>query len=232
MDIKKIVDAAVANGAVVTTDARIVNVSIAAEKQETGVGYWCTLTLDKEVDGMYAVGRGVDAEWKRGKTRTVTVPVGTVQTLVYQALTEKAAESDDAYDLLAMRKLVAVDAAAEAKSAAADVPHVSALHHLLLLTKVNIIAREVKVEDKTVKALFSLNESEHEVKRDSVWHDLYNLQGISERGMQRALAVLEQVKTNAAANTAASATNTLQAMLAKYAASTQPQQNSVNAVLA
>ena len=184
-DIKEVIAAAVKDGAVVVNDTRITNVSIYPAREGKNVDYWITLTINNIVPGMIAEGRGNDITYKKGNTKTVTTPLGSVVTCLFDALIEM--DSDDAIDLCDYKAILLADAEKEALSDDAH-PYVSNLHKLVNAAKINIVARDVTKAMKKVKSLFSLNDREHEVTNDSVWHDIYGMTSIRDSKIAEALA--------------------------------------------
>jgi len=193
MDIQKIIATAKASGASVVTDARVSNVTIFVAKNDN-VDYWAKLSINKIVPGML-VRKNEDGteEYYKGNTRTITVPLGTVMTLLFDYLIEQ--ESDEALDLVDYKKIIYTDAEREA-IAPSDRPYISHLHKLLNATSVNVIARDVNKGD-AVTSLFSLNEKITVASNDSVWHDLYGLAKVRDSKIAEALAWCKA--TNAAA---------------------------------
>ena len=189
-DIKKVIDAVKADtkaNATVTNDVKVKDVSIYVSRNDN-VDYWCTLSLSKAIRGMYAVKNGDAVEYQKGLTSTITVPLGTVVTLLFDSLLEidskdkvevggtQKSISYVAKKLAALKDAILDDAHAEATNAG----YTSHLHELIVGTTINVITRDVFKEDGKVKSLFSLNEREHEVDRDSVWSDIYGLTGLDE----------------------------------------------------
>ena len=186
IDIKKVIEALKADSkanATFTNDVKVKDVSIYLAKN-ANVDYWCTLSLNTAVRGMYTVKNGDTVEYRKGLTSTVTVPLGTIVTMFSEALLD--IDSKDKVDLgggavkslsyvakkLAALKNVIVD---DAEHEATIEGYTSHLHELLIGASINVITRDVYKEDGKVKNLFSLNEREHEVLNDSVWADVYGL---------------------------------------------------------
>ena len=195
-DIKEVIAAAVKDGAVVVNDTRITNVSIYPAREGKNVDYWVTLTINSIVPGMIAEGRGNDITYKKGNTKTVTTPLGSVVTCLFDALIEM--DSDDAIDLCDYKAILLADAEKEALSDDAH-PYVSNLHKLVNAAKINIVARDVTKAMKKVKSLFSLNDREHEVTNDSVWHDIYGMTAIRDSKIAEALAYCKSANEKNAA---------------------------------
>lgn len=194
-NIQKIIANAKAAGAVVVADARVCNVTIFVAKNDN-VDYWAKLSINNIIPGML-VRKNEDGteEYYKGNTRTVTVPLGTVITLLFDYLIEQ--DNDEALDLIDYKKLIYADAEREA-IAPSDRPYISYLHKLLTATSVNVIARDVK-KGEAVKSLFSLNEKVEIPANDSVWHDLYGLAKVRATKISEALAWCKATN-NASAN--------------------------------
>lgn len=201
MDIAKIVADAKAAGAVVTTAAKVTNITIFVAKNDN-IDYWAKLSINKVIPGMI-VRKNDDGteEYYKGNTHTVTVPLGTVITLLFDYLIEQ--EDEDALDLVDYKKLLYADAEREAISPR-DRPYVSYLHTLLTATSVNVIARNVN-KGEAVKALFSLNEKIDIPANDSVWHDLYGLANVRKNKIAEALAWCKATNNASIDNTSAKA---------------------------
>jgi hypothetical protein len=79
---------------------------------------------------------------------------------------------------------------------------------------------------KKVKSLFSLNDREHEVTNDSVWHDIYGLNSVRESKIADALAYCKDANDkNAAADDSAAKASAYDAIMKAY------QQNSAAAAI-
>ena len=226
-DIKEVIAAAVKDGAVVVNDTRITNVSIYPAREGKNVDYWVTLTINSIVPGMIAEGKGNDITYKKGNTKTVTVPLGSIVTCLFDALIEM--DSDDAIDLCDYKAILLADAEKEALSDDAH-PYVSNLHKLCNAAKINIVARDVTKAMKKVKSLFSLNDREHEVTNDSVWHDIYGMTSIRDSKIAEALAYCKAAnEKNAAVDDSTANASAYDAIMRAY------QQNSaasaINAAL-
>ena len=181
-DIKEVIAAAKAAGAVIVNDARVTNVSFYPAAEGKNVAYWATLTVNQALPGMVSEGKGDNVTYKKGLTTTITVPLGTVVTCLFDALIEM--DNDDAIDLCDYKKLILADAEREALADDAH-PYVSHMHKLVNAAKLSVIARDVK--KGKVKSLFSLNAKEVDVERDSVWHDIYGLTSVRESKIAEAL---------------------------------------------
>ena len=226
-DIKEVITAAVKDGAVVVNDTRITNVSIYPAREGKNVDYWVTLTINSIVPGMIAEGKGNDITYKKGNTKTVTVPLGSIVTCLFDALIEM--DSDDAIDLCDYKAILLADAEKEALSDDAH-SYVSNLHKLCNAAKINIVARDVTKAMKKVKSLFSLNDREHEVVNDSVWHDIYGMTSIRDSKIAEALAYCKSAnEKNAAVDDSTAKASAYDAIMRAY------QQNSaasaINAAL-
>lgn len=208
-NLAEIIKAAKENGATVANDVRIKNVSLYPAKGDKGVDYWATLTVDAVLEGMIATKEG---DYVKGKTTTVTVPMSTLVTMLYDCLFD--VDSDEADALLTYKSVIIADAEKEALSSD-DAPYISHLHKLLVKAKVSILSREVT--KGKVKSLFALNEREIEVENDSIWHDLYNLNNLSDRKIAAAAEFAEaENKANKTAKGNSQQDN-LAAILAAYA---------------
>lgn len=199
-DIKEVIAAAKAAGAVIVNDARVTNVSFYPAADGKNVDYWATVTVNQALPGMIAEGKGDNVTYKKGLTTTCTVPLGTVVTLLFDALIEM--DNDDAIDLCDYKKLIFADAEKEALADDAH-PYVSHLHKLVNATKINIIARDVK--KGKVKSLFALNAKEVDCEHDSVWHDIYGMTGVRDKKIAEALAFALDTNSKNVANEAADA---------------------------
>lgn len=199
-DIKEVIAAAKAAGAVIVNDARVTNISFYPAAEGNNVAYWATLTINQAIPGMISEGKGDNVTYKKGLTTTVTVPLGTVVTCLFDALIEM--DNDDAIDLCDYKKLILADAEREALADDAH-PYVSHMHKLVNAAKLSVIARDV--EKGKVKSLFSLNAKEVDVQRDSVWHDIYGLTSVRESKIAEALKYALSANEKNAANDAADA---------------------------
>lgn len=199
-DIKEVIAAAKAAGAVIVNDARVTNVSFYPAAEGKNVAYWATLTINQAIPGMISEGRGDNVTYKKGLTTTVTVPLGTVVTCLFDTLIEM--DNDDAIDLCDYKKLILADAEREALADDAH-PYVSYMHKLVNAAKLSVIARDVK--KGKVKSLFSLNAKEVDVERDSVWHDIYGLTSVRESKIAEALKYALSANEKNAADDAADA---------------------------
>lgn len=199
-DIKEVIAAAKAAGAVIVNDARVTNISFYPAAEGKNVAYWATLTINQAIPGMISEGRGDNVTYKKGLTTTVTVPLGTVVTCLFDALIEM--DNDDAIDLCDYKKLILADAEREALADDAH-PYVSHMHKLVNAAKLSVIARDVK--KGKVKSLFSLNAKEVDVERDSVWHDIYGLTSVRESKIAEALKYALSANEKNAADDAADA---------------------------
>ena len=85
-DIKEVIAAAKAAGAVIVNDARVTNISFYPAAEGKNVAYWATLTINQAIPGMISEGKGDNVTYKKGLTTTVTVPLGTVVTCLFDAL--------------------------------------------------------------------------------------------------------------------------------------------------
>ena len=196
-DIKKIVEAAKAAGATIATDCRVTNVTIFPAATGKNVDYWITLSVNQALRGMIADKKdenGNIVTYKEGLTTTVTSPLGTLVSCLFDALLDM--DNDDALDLLDYKRIIIADAEKEALADDAH-PYTSHLHKLVNTAKINVIARNVK--KGKVKSLFALNEKDVDVARDSIWHDIYNLTAIREKKISEALSYCKDANTAKAA---------------------------------
>ena len=212
-DIKQILEAAKAEKATISNDVRVSNVSLYVAVKEN-VDYWATVTLHNvAVPAMIANGD----TYKQGLSKTVTVPVGTLVTLLFDYLIEQ--DDDNALDLCDYKAIIFSDAEREAR-ATAEAPYVSHLHKMLMASKINIITRPVKKGEK-YKSYFSINDTERQAENDSFWHDLYGLTGVRASKIAEALDfAVSTNKANANANNSEkqSAYDALMAALKKNSA--------------
>ena len=213
-DIKEVITAAVKAGATVVNDVRITNVSIYPAREGKNVDYWCTLTINGVVPGMIAESNGKDVTYKKGNTKTVTTPLGSVVTCLFDALIEM--DNDNAIDLCDYKSILLADAEKEALADDAH-PYVSNLHKLVNAAKINVVARDVTKDMKKVKSLFSLNDRTHEVNNDSVWHDIYGMTSIRDSKIAEALAYCKSAnEKNAAADDATAKASAYDAIIRAY----------------
>lgn len=218
-DIKDILAAAKAEGCTISNDVRVSNVSFYVALKDN-VDYWATITLHNvAVPAMVSEGD----TYKQGLSKTVTVPIGTLVTLLFDYLIEQ--DDDNALDLCDYKSLIFADAEREAR-ATADAPYVSYLHKMLMASKINIITRPVKKGEK-YKSYFAINDKERQAENNSFWHDLYGLTDV--RASKIAEALEFAIATNKAnANAKAdseqqSAYDALMAALKKNSANTDVQ---------
>lgn len=195
-DIKQILEAAKADGCTISTDVRVSNVSLFVAVKEN-VDYWATITLhNATIPAMIADGD----VYKRGLSKTVTVPIGTLVTLLFDYLIEQ--DDDNCIDLCDYKSIIFADAEKEAKADKAN-PYTSHLHRLLNAAKLNVITRPVE-KGKKYTSYFALNEKERVAENDGFWNDLYGLTNV--RPSKIAEALKFAVDTNA--NNANSEANT------------------------
>lgn len=215
-NIKEILEAAKAEGCTINNDVRVSNVSFYVALKDN-VDYWATVTLHNvAVPAMIANGD----TYKQGLSKTVTVPIGTLVTLLFDYLIEQ--DDDDAIDLCDYKSIIFADAEREAR-ATQDAPYVSYLHKMLMASKINIITRPVKKGEK-YQSYFSINEKERQAENDSFWHDLYGLTGIRANKIAEALDfAVATNKANANANSNSEKQSAYDALMAAI------KQNSANA---
>ena len=197
-NIKEILEAAKADKCTINNDVRVTNVSIYVAVKEN-VDYWATITLDSPVPDMIAE-RGANANdvtYKAGLSKTVTTPLGTLVTLLFDYLIEQ--DDDDCIDLCDYKSIIFADAEKEAKATKAA-PYTSHLHRLLNATKINVITRPVE-KGKKYTSYFSLNDKERQAENDGFWHDLYGLANVRTSKIAEALKfAIDTNSTNANAD--------------------------------
>ena len=212
-DIKQIIEAAKAEKATISNDVRVSNLSFYVALKDN-VDYWATITLhNTAIPSMIAEKDG----YKVGLSKTVTVPIGTLVTLLFDYLIEQ--DSDEAIDLCDYKSIIFADAEREAR-ATADAPYVSYLHKMLTASKINIITRPVKKGEK-YKSYFSINDTERQAENDSFWHDLYGLTGVRASKIAEALdfaVSTNKANANASSSEKQSAYDALMAALKKNSA--------------
>ena len=213
-DIKKILEAAKAEGCTVSNDVRVTNVSLYVAVKDN-VDYWSTVTLNTAVPAMVPNGD----VYEKGLSKTVTVPIGTLVTLLFDYLIEQ--DDDNAIDLCDYKRIVFADAEREARSTA-DAPYVSHLHKLLMASKLNVITRPVEKGKKYVP-FFSLNEKERQAENDGFWHDVYGLTNV------RPNKIAEALEFAVAANKANASSESSEKQSAYDALMAAIKQNSANA---
>lgn len=222
-DINEVIKAAKAAGATVVNDVRVTGISIYPAREGKNVDYWCSISINGIVPGMIAEGKGDAVTYKKGNTKTVTTPLGSVVTCLFDALIEM--DNDNAIDLCDYKAILLADAEKEALADDTH-PYVSHLHKLVNASKINIVARDVFKKDKVAKSLFSLNAREHEINNDSVWHDIYGLNSVRESKIAEALAYCKDAnEKNAAADDSAAKASAYDAIMRAY------QQNSAAAAI-
>ena len=213
-DIKQILEAAKAEGCTISNDVRVTNVSLYVAVKDN-VDYWSTVTLNTAVPAMVPNGD----VYEKGLSKTVTVPIGTLVTLLFDYLIEQ--DDDNAIDLCDYKRIVFADAEREARSTA-DAPYVSHLHKLLMASKLNVITRPVEKGKKYVP-FFSLNEKERQAENDGFWHDVYGLTNV------RPNKIAEALEFAVAANKANASSESSEKQSAYDALMAAIKQNSANA---
>ena len=217
-DIKQIIEATKAEGCTISNDVRVSNVSLYVAVKDN-VDYWATVTLNTAVPAMVPNGD----VYEKGLSKTVTVPIGTLVTLLFDYLIEQ--DDDNAIDLCDYKRIVFADAEREARSTA-DAPYVSHLHKLLMASKFNVITRPVEKGKKYVP-FFSLNEKERQAENDGFWHDVYGLTNVRPNKIAEALEfAIATNKANANANSNSEKQSAYDALMAAI------KQNSANADVA
>ena len=177
-DIKQIIEAAKAEGCTISNDVRVSNVSLYVAVKDN-VDYWATVTLNTAVPAMVPNGD----VYEKGLSKTVTVPIGTLVTLLFDYLIEQ--DDDNAIDLCDYKRIIFADAEREAKSTD-DAPYVSHLHKMLMASKLNVITRPVE-KGKKYSPFFALNEKERQAENDGFWHDVYGLTNVRPNKIAEAL---------------------------------------------
>lgn len=178
-NIKEILEAAKADGCTISTDVRVSNVSLFVAVKEN-VDYWATITLhNATIPAMIADGD----VYKRGLSKTVTVPIGTLVTLLFDYLIEQ--DDDNCIDLCDYKSIIFADAEKEAKADKAN-PYTSHLHRLLNAAKLNVITRPVE-KGKKYTSYFALNDKERVAENDGFWSDLYGLTNVRQSKIAEAL---------------------------------------------
>ena len=213
-DIKQILEAAKAEDCTVSNDVRVTNISLYVAVKDN-VDYWATVSLNTAVPAMVPNGD----VYEKGLSKTVTVPIGTLVTLLFDYLIEQ--DDDNAIDLCDYKRIVFADAEREARSTA-DAPYVSHLHKLLMASKLNVITRPVEKGKKYVP-FFSLNEKERQAENDGFWHDVYGLTNV------RPNKIAEALDFAVAANKANASSESSEKQSAYDALMAAIKQNSANA---
>ena len=213
-DIKEVISNAVKAGATVVNDVRVTNFSVYPAREGKNVDYWCSISINGIVPGMIAEGKGSDVTYKKGNTKTITTPLGSVVTCLFDALIEM--DNDDAIDLCDYKSLLLADAEKEALADDTH-PYVSHLHKLVNAAKISVVARDVFKKDKVAKSLFSINDREHEINNDSVWHDIYGLSSVRDSKIAEALAFCKSAnEKNAQADDATAKASAYDAIMRAY----------------
>lgn len=225
-DIKQILEAAKAEGCTISNDVRVTNVSLYVAVKDN-VDYWSTVTLNTAVPSMIpkqvSGADGTSVVYEKGLSKTVTVPVGTLVTLLFDYLIEQ--DDDNAIDLCDYKRIIFADAEREAKSTD-GAPYVSHLHKMLMASKLNVITRPVEKGKKYVP-FFALNEKERQADNDGFWHDVYGLTNVRPNKIAEALEfAVATNKTNANANSNSEKQSAYDALMAAI------KQNSANADVA
>jgi hypothetical protein len=134
-------------------------------------------------------------------------------------------DNDNAIDLCDYKAILLADAEKEALADDAH-PYVSHLHKLVNAAKISVVARDVFKKDKVAKSLFSINDREHEINNDSVWHDIYGLNSVRESKIADALTFCKTVnEKNGEADDATAKASAYDAIMRAY------QQNSAAAAI-
>lgn len=221
-NIKEILEAAKAEGCTISNDVRVSNISFYVAVKDN-VDYWATVTLNTAIPAMIPKQVSDGVVYEKGLSKTVTVPIGTLVTLLFDYLIEQ--DDDNAIDLCDYKRIVFADAEREARSTA-DAPYVSHLHKMLMASKVNVITRPVEKGKKYVP-FFSLNEKERQADNDGFWHDVYGLTNVRPNKIAEALDfAIATNKANANANSNSEKQSAYDALMAAI------KQNSANAAVA
>lgn len=222
-NIKEILEAAKAEGCTISNDVRVTNVSLYVAVKDN-VDYWSTVTLNTAVPSMIpkqvSGADGTSVVYEKGLSKTVTVPIGTLVTLLFDYLIEQ--DDDNAIDLCDYKRIIFADAEREAKSTD-DAPYVSHLHKMLMASKLNVITRPVE-KGKKYSPFFALNEKERQADNDGFWHDVYGLTNVRANKIAEALDfAIATNKANANANANTEKQSAYDALMAAI------KQNSANA---
>lgn len=225
-NIKEILEAAKAENCTISNDVRVSNISFYVAMKDN-VDYWATVTLNTAIPAMIpkqvSNAEGTSVVYEKGLSKTVTVPIGTLVTLLFDYLIEQ--DSDDAIDLCDYKSIIFSDAEREAR-ATKDAPYVSHLHKMLMASKLNVITRPVEKGKKYVP-FFALNEKERQADNDGFWHDVYGLTNVRQSKIAEALEfAITTNKANANANANTEKQSAYDALMAAI------KQNSANAAVA
>ena len=225
-DIKQIIEAAKAEGCTISNDVRVSNISFYVAMKDN-VDYWATVTLNSAIPAMIpkqvSSAEGTSVVYEKGLSKTVTTPIGTLVTLLFDYLIEQ--DNDDAIDLCDYKSIIFSDAEREAR-ASKDSPYVSHLHKMLMASKLNVITRPVEKGKKYVP-FFALNEKERQADNDGFWHDVYGLTNVRPNKIAEALDfAIATNKANANANANSEKQSAYDALMAAI------KQNSANANVA
>ena len=225
-NIKEILEAAKAESCTISNDVRVSNVKFYVAMKDN-VDYWATVTLNTAIPAMIpkqvSSAEGTSVVYEKGLSKTVTTPIGTLVTLLFDYLIEE--DSDDAIELCDYKSIIFSDAEREAR-ASADAPYVSHLHKMLMASKLNVITRPVEKGKKYVP-FFALNEKERQADNDGFWHDVYGLTNVRPNKITEALEfAVATNKANANANANSEKQSAYDALMAAI------KQNSANANVA
>ena len=225
-NIKEILEAAKAEGCTISNDVRVSNVSLYVAVKDN-VDYWSTVTLNTAIPAMIpkqvSGADGISVVYEKGLSKTVTVPIGTLVTLLFDYLIEQ--DDDNAIDLCDYKSIIFSDAEREAR-ATKNAPYVSHLHKMLMASKINVITRPVEKGKKYVP-FFALNEKEKQADSDTFWHDVYGLTNVRPNKIAEALDfAIATNKANANANANSEKQSAYDALMAAI------KQNSANANVA
>ena len=224
-NIKEILEAAKAEGCTISNDVRVSNVSLYVAVKDN-VDYWSTITLNTAIPAMIpkqvSGADGISVVYEKGLSKTVTVPIGTLVTLLFDYLIEQ--DDDNAIDLCDYKSIIFSDAEREAR-ATKDAPYVSHLHKMLMASKLNVITRPVE-KGKKYSPFFALNEKERQADNDGFWHDVYGLTNVRPNKIAEALDfAIATNKANANDNANSEKQSAYDALMAAI------KQNSANAAV-
>ncbi len=225
-NIKEILEAAKAEGCTISNDVRVTNVSFYVAVKDN-VDYWATVSFNTAIPAIIpkkvSSADSTSVVYEKGLSKTVTIPIGTLVTLLFDYLIEQ--DDDNAIDLCDYKRIIFADAEREAKSTD-DAPYVSHLHKMLMASKLNVITRPVE-KGKKYSPFFALNEKERQADNDGFWHDVYGLTNVRPNKIAEALGfAVATNKANANANANTEKQSAYDALMAAI------KQNSANADVA
>ena len=106
-NIKEILEAAKAEGCTISNDVRVSNISLYVAVKEN-VDYWATVSLNTAIPAMIPKQVSDGVVYEKGLSKTVTVPIGTLVTLLFDYLIEQ--DDDNAIDLCDYKRLQMLNA--------------------------------------------------------------------------------------------------------------------------